>query len=494
MKDNKNLDEIEIEQIDLDIDQNYDVSLDISSLDDFGSMPKSSSDASLDEIEVIEDVSEKQDININKEDMQQSSDSDEDKSVSISNDELDSILSDATLEEEEGVTVDLGDISELESTTTKMDEDIFSKVESIDETSRIDIEEEPTIETESVEILEEISLQEEESTLDESIFTKASEAITTESEIVSRQRVIETSEETLELGSQSDLISISTEDYNKLVEEEQGIPLVDRPEEILDITEEETISLGEPISPEEIGISPSEKIEEVELAFEDEKTLEISEETVISDKILSEDIVEEEQLQPNSFEEETILESPMEISETGATTVLEEIEKTSEEYKPVTSFDEDIELETEVVMGTEEKRKEFSVMPDEVGVEEIIIEQPQQAEEILGIGFGEDVSKEEEISLSSETYSEEVISEIGVAEIPTESEVTAEESIITEERASVVEEAIDTLPEQDKEDIRKILTYLDKLLESLPEDKIKEFASSEYYDLYIRIFDKLKIK
>lgn len=458
MKDDKSLDEIEIEQIDLDIDQNYDISLDISSLDDFGSMPKSSSDIILDEIEVIEDVSEKQDINISK-DTQQSSDSDEDKYVSISDDELDSILIDATLEEEEGVTVDLGDISELESTTTKMDEDIFSKVESIDETVGIAIEEKPVTKTESVEILEKTPLQEEEPTLDESIFTKASEAITIESEIASQQQAIETSKETLELGSQSDLISISTEDYNKLVEEERGIPLVDRPEEILDITEEETISLGEPISPEEIGISPSEKIEEVELAFEEEKTLEIPEETVISDKILSEDIAAEEQLQPTSFEEEIILDSP-----------------------------------TEVLMSTEEKHKEFSVMPDEVGVEEIIIEQPQQAEEILGIGFGEDVSKEEEISLSSETYSEEAISEIGVAEIPIEPGITTKESITTEESASVVEEATDTLLEQDKEDIRKILTYLDKLLESLPEDKIKEFASSEYYDLYIRIFDKLKIK
>jgi len=42
--------------------------------------------------------------------------------------------------------------------------------------------------------------------------------------------------------------------------------------------------------------------------------------------------------------------------------------------------------------------------------------------------------------------------------------------------------------------LKKVLKYLDKLLESLPEDKVREFASSEYYDLYVRLFDKLNIK
>ncbi len=41
------------------------------------------------------------------------------------------------------------------------------------------------------------------------------------------------------------------------------------------------------------------------------------------------------------------------------------------------------------------------------------------------------------------------------------------------------------------EDLRKLLLYLDRLLESLPEDKIGEFANSEYFNLYRHVFEKL---
>lgn len=41
------------------------------------------------------------------------------------------------------------------------------------------------------------------------------------------------------------------------------------------------------------------------------------------------------------------------------------------------------------------------------------------------------------------------------------------------------------------DDIRKLLQYLDRLLESLPEEKIEEFANSEYFELYRTVFEKL---
>ncbi len=41
------------------------------------------------------------------------------------------------------------------------------------------------------------------------------------------------------------------------------------------------------------------------------------------------------------------------------------------------------------------------------------------------------------------------------------------------------------------EDLRKLLLYLDRLLESLPEEKIGEFANSEYFNLYRHVFEKL---
>lgn len=46
-------------------------------------------------------------------------------------------------------------------------------------------------------------------------------------------------------------------------------------------------------------------------------------------------------------------------------------------------------------------------------------------------------------------------------------------------------------PDKLKHDVKSVLLYLDQLLASLPEEKIEEFASSEYYDTYKRLFDDL---
>ena len=42
-----------------------------------------------------------------------------------------------------------------------------------------------------------------------------------------------------------------------------------------------------------------------------------------------------------------------------------------------------------------------------------------------------------------------------------------------------------------KSEIRSVLSYLDKLLDSLPEAKIEEFARSEYFDTYKKLFEEL---
>ena len=51
----------------------------------------------------------------------------------------------------------------------------------------------------------------------------------------------------------------------------------------------------------------------------------------------------------------------------------------------------------------------------------------------------------------------------------------------------------DELPANIKRDIKSVLSYMDQLLESLPEDKMKEFAESEYFEMYNRLFNELGI-
>jgi len=56
--------------------------------------------------------------------------------------------------------------------------------------------------------------------------------------------------------------------------------------------------------------------------------------------------------------------------------------------------------------------------------------------------------------------------------------------------AGVDAEDID-IPANFKSELKSVLSYMDRLLESLPEDKIEEFAKSEYFDSYKKIFKEL---
>lgn len=47
--------------------------------------------------------------------------------------------------------------------------------------------------------------------------------------------------------------------------------------------------------------------------------------------------------------------------------------------------------------------------------------------------------------------------------------------------------------EIDKEQLKKVIKYLDTMLDNLPEEKIKEFADSEYYELYNKLLDSLGV-
>jgi len=94
---------------------------------------------------------------------------------------------------------------------------------------------------------------------------------------------------------------------------------------------------------------------------------------------------------------------------------------------------------------------------------------------------------------ATEPYLETVPAEIAYLEQPLEE--VAEEEPLTAGKAAVAETTqvvSDTMvPDKLKHDVKSVLLYLDQLLASLPEEKIEEFASSEYYDTYKRLFDDL---
>lgn len=52
----------------------------------------------------------------------------------------------------------------------------------------------------------------------------------------------------------------------------------------------------------------------------------------------------------------------------------------------------------------------------------------------------------------------------------------------------------DEIPGDLREEIRSVLHYMDQLLEALPEDKIQEFAESEHFEVYKRLFEELGLE
>ena len=59
------------------------------------------------------------------------------------------------------------------------------------------------------------------------------------------------------------------------------------------------------------------------------------------------------------------------------------------------------------------------------------------------------------------------------------------------EQKAVPPDLHDGIPNNLKLELKTVLSYMDQLLESLPEDKIEEFAKSEYFDTYKKLFEEL---
>ena len=493
----KNIDEIEIEEISLDIDDKYEVTLDISpSTDDIleslkidqpiakeeelaeeltikGAEEESKLESEVGgigleesgvlgaeeefkEVSSLEGLEAPQEFGFEAQGVEGSQE--EENNISLSVEELDSILSEAKVEEVTSEDVGLT-TSEEESVGFEVEEGLSAEVSGVD-------------------------------------FSASEEAISFEGEKLSQGRgVVE------DLG---DVVVMDSEGYNKVISE--GLPPIEeKPVEFEEgsVGFEEEFSFGEAVSPEELGIG-EEKKEEFELS----EFAEITEEMVEEQKL---NIVEGEEESKEEAFAGVSEEVSFEISETKEGEIVGEFEEireiglgeielgvpqeesiTKEEVEVVDDIsiskgEYGIVEEIPEAIGVGEEVK-YSVTPEELGIEEIEITPEVETGSIVGIGFEEEAKeKVEEETRGAEEVISFVEESIGLPEVE-------EKALSIKERGAKIEEAIEGLSDVEKEALKKVLKYLDKLLESLPEDKVREFASSEYYDLYVRLFDKLNIK
>ncbi len=96
-------------------------------------------------------------------------------------------------------------------------------------------------------------------------------------------------------------------------------------------------------------------------------------------------------------------------------------------------------------------------------------------------------SESENISAVSDLVIENAMSEPEVELL----DITSHVVILDDENVNSF--VADNIDEGKQEDMKRLLSYLDGLFENLPEDLIKNFADSEYFDLYVKIMNDLGV-
>jgi hypothetical protein len=145
--------------------------------------------------------------------------------------------------------------------------------------------------------------------------------------------------------------------------------------------------------------------------------------------------------------------------------------------------------------GTEElSTDDLSIL--ELGVEDFDTVEPVIEEAVPEPVKEEPVLEEDFGILAADEKQEEDFGILVVDEpsggILEEAEELHEEAAAKEDVAAEAKE-ISGIPRHLKHELKTVLSYMDQLLEALPDEKIEEFARSEYYDTYKKLFKELGI-
>ena len=73
----------------------------------------------------------------------------------------------------------------------------------------------------------------------------------------------------------------------------------------------------------------------------------------------------------------------------------------------------------------------------------------------------------------------------------TEAQIAAPIAATSVESTQEAEPAVDGIPGDLRQEIKSVLSYMDQLLENLPEEKIAEFAQSDQFTTYKKLFKEL---
>ena len=395
-------------------------------------------------------------------------DDNEDETISLSGDELNNILNNADFTEEQSDD----STEEVDNTETEEDE-IIEPEEDSEETV---VEDENTEEVISNPIGDATELTDSDlDTIDEyeeDNFAEDSEVSDFADEDLKEP-------ELHELQMDNDFEENDEEELEEEIDIPKDEEVIEEPEsnDFIDSINEVEPTISETLTEDRLkyleDLAGEEKEEEPAEEVENEIV-----EPEVEDTVMEEPATDEENTEDSEFEEP----------------VVEENEEESQFEEPVEETAEIIEEEDEEAEQNEPTEDVFNSpqWDNEVPtVENVIAETEEEIEEV-----SEPV--EEESNEVVETEIEQTIEEEPEVEDVTEEDVT-EQQISQPEVSEAKTEVVSPTPSAQgatakiQDDIKSVLVYMDQLLENLPEDKIEEFAKSEHFDTYKKLFNELGI-
>ncbi len=259
--------------------------------------------------------------------------------------------------------------------------------------------------------------------------------------------------------------------------------------------------VGEEISEEAIG-AISDEASDISFDFGEENLSEPNLDDIeIDEEVLEDDLPDEIEI---SKEDDILVES-------SSSDFMDSVQDTTDEHQPeegvVEEAVEDDAFSTVDNVFEEEAPAPEVEVTEEPAVEETVIEEDFAADET--VVEEEPIVEEEpvvveETPIEDETFVEEpVVDEAPVAEAANtfiENDFVSHEDDNNELTDSNIDyltteedKADDTVDENAelKKDIKSVLLYMDQLLENLPEEKIVEFAKSDEFTTYKKLFSEL---
>lgn len=389
-------------------------------------------------------------------------DSDDDDTIALSGDELDNILNNAEFLDE----TETAPASETQEQSAEKTEDSAPAEEQFESTvmddggalfgTDDDSETDFSVGEESAETEQDSSIDAEDETADSSTAETefdAGDADGAEQETVFEEPADENAQDDFQEPEIEDTVEEETEeDFSPEISEdlpdEIEIPKVDDFSDLPDETAADS---------DDITIDESVSEEEAEESADDSQT-------------------EEDTIEQEAAEDDVTLTSPIDQMFGEDKSIEDSL--TSEKLDYISSDENNgIEQNQAETEGDIEITESEEPVFDETSVDEPVVEEQNDTDIFSGLS-----------ETATETESDETVSEQNADE---------DETVSVSSAPSDTEEPADTdisngeIPSDLKQEIKSVLSYMDQLLENLPEDKISEFAQSEHFVTYKKLFQEL---